>query len=96
MKATLDRIMERIEDGYQTADQILFCGECGAAVFELTPEEVEEFMEELVQRGRAEWHDQGKAHLSSGSSTVRLCVPKGTPQGSDYRSGRPRGDENLG
>lgn len=80
-KADLEKIWDRIQDGFSTAEQILSCGECGAPIFQLTVADVQAHMQTLVDQGRAEWHDQGKAHLHKGSPTTKLCVPKGTPQG---------------
>lgn len=71
------KILDRIEDGFQTADQVLVCGECARPIFALTVEEVKAVMDQLVAEGKAEWRDQGRAPGAQGQAT-QICVPKET------------------
>lgn len=94
-KILKSRIMERIEEGCRTPAEILHCVECGSPVFELTVEEVEAYMTELVNEGKVEFRDRGKIGPGLSGVSVQICVPVGEPIGNDFSLNRPRGDENL-
>lgn len=77
--AVLDRIWERIEDGCYTVESVMRCGECGGLAIERTKEDVEAHMQELVDRGLAEWREQGGETEEARGCATRLCVPKDVP-----------------
>jgi hypothetical protein len=93
----LEKVWERVQDGCYTAEAILKCGECGKNVFDLDAEQIKLYMQQLVGSGKAEWRKQGGKKDDQRGSMLDLCVPAGTPAGSDYTAGyRPRveyGDE---
>lgn len=87
----LEKVWERIEDGCYTAEAIAKCGECGNNIFTLELEEIKLYMQQLVGAGRAEWRKQGGKKDDQRGDMPTLCVPVGTPAGSDYSAGyRPR------
>lgn len=87
----LEKVWDRIEDGCYTAEAIAKCGECGNNIFNLELEEIKLYMQQLVGAGKAEWRDQGGKKDDQRGSMPKLCVPVGTPAGSDFNAGyRPR------
>lgn len=76
--ATSERIMDRLEDGYQTPEAVLVC-DCGRVVLgleDLTIEQVQALMDELVTEGKVTRVRQGQSHLAQGSHPVWLYIPK--------------------
>lgn len=89
--AVLEKIWERIQDGCYTPESIMKCSECGKDIFGLEQEEIKLYMQQLVGSGKAEWRDQGGKKDDQRGSMPKLCVPVGTPAGSDFNASyRPR------
>lgn len=76
-RPTLQRILERIEDGCYTPDSIANCSECGHRMFTLDDDQILRYMKILVRLHKAEWRDQGRAPGAQGQAT-QICVPKET------------------
>lgn len=74
--ATSERILDRLEDGYQTPEQVLNCGECSRPIFDLTLEQVQSIMDEMVAEGTVTRVRQGQSHLAQGSHPVWLYIPR--------------------
>lgn len=85
--AVLEKIWERIQDGCYTPESIMKCTECGKDIFGLEQEEIKLYMQQLVGSGKAEWRDQGGKKDDQRGSMPKLCVPVGTPAGSDFNAG---------
>lgn len=89
--AVLEKIWERIQDGCYTPESIMKCSECGKDIFGLDADEIKLYMQQLVGSGKAEWRKQGGKKEDQRGSMPELCVPAGTPAGSDFNAGyRPR------
>lgn len=95
--AVLEKIWERMQDGCWTAEALMKCSECGKDIFGFDIQEIRLYQQQLVGMGRAEWREQGGKKDDQRGDMPTLCVPVGTPAGSDYSTGyRPRveyGDE---
>jgi hypothetical protein len=87
----LEKVWERIQDGCYTAEAIAKCGECGNNIFGLELSELQLYMQQLVGSGKAEWRKQGGKKDNQRGDMLELCVPAGTPWGSDLDLGyRPK------
>lgn len=96
VNAILEKIWDRIQDGCYTVETIMKCPECGNNFFDLDPEEIKLYMQQLVGSGKAEWRKQGGRKEDQPGGMPDLCVPAGMVAGSDYHGYRPKveyGDE---
>lgn len=89
MPAMLDRIFERVENGYYLLNEITTCGECGHSVFNLTEEELKAHLQKLIDAGRIEIRKQGGRKEFQAGAVPDMYVPTDTPTGevdfSDHR-----------
>lgn len=91
VNSILEKLWERMQDGCWTAEALGKCSECGNSMFGLDVDEIRLYQQQLVGMGRAEWRKQGGRKDGQKGEMVMLCVPVGTPAGSDMSSGyRPR------
>lgn len=90
-RGLLDRIWERVEDGCYTPETINQCSECGRTdIFHLTNEQIQEYLQRLVDDGRAEWRKQGGKKDMGHGAPITLCVPADLPTGAIDFSDRRR------
>lgn len=87
VNSILEKLWERMQDGCWTAEALGKCSECGNSMFGLDVEEIKLYQQQLVDMGRAEWRKQGGRKDGQKGEMVMLCVPVGTPAGSDMSSG---------
>lgn len=75
----LDRVYERIENGYYLLEEIMTCGECGHAVFSLTEDELKSYLQKLIDMGRVEIRKQGGRKDFQKGDMPDMYVPSDTP-----------------
>jgi ParB-like partition proteins len=79
--ALLDRVYERIENGYFLLEEIMTCGECGHSIFSLTEEEVKKHLDKLIDMGRIEIRKQGGRKEFQRGDVPDMYVPCDMPTG---------------
>jgi len=96
MKAdALEAIWERIKDGCYTPDAIVKCSECGHRIFNLNTDQVNEYLQRLVDDGRAEWRRRGgKTYQQRGAMEI-LCVPRDLPSGEAFVAAHDSAEETV-
>lgn len=89
-RSLLDRIWERVEDGCYTPETIKECSECGRDIFNLSDSQIRDYLQRLVNDGRAEWRKQGGKKEATAGVSITLCVPADMPSGEIEVGGRNR------